>query len=45
MISEYVKMNLNHAYEENKDGSVVVFFLIEHAIVRTMIVALRVEKK
>ena len=37
-------MNLNHTYGKNEDSSVVVSFTMEHAIVKAMVVALKVEK-
>ena len=44
MILEQIRMDLNHIYGVNEDGNVVVSSLMEHAIVRVVIVAMCVKK-
>ena len=43
MILEQVRMDLNRACRENDDDSVVVFFAMEHSIVRAIVASLIVE--
>ena len=41
MLLEHIRMDFNHAYGENEDGSVVVSFAMKHAIVRVLVASLR----